>query len=693
MYGQRGVGHIDSYGAVPLRLLDRYAESIAVKGGTVATTYYYARDGVEFGPVDSTQLRELARTGEFGPEDYVRRDDATKWTVAGDVPGLFAPKTAVAPPPLPPIPESIEEPVPAPPLAAAPPTESTGARIARISLQTLKLIARETRLILGATGAQLLRLFGLGSGAWKKRRLERNLRDAKIRLGRKMFEAEVGDPELRARTQQLNDSIVSIQAANGSIKRAELERTGLYIRLADSDLGPNVPASISHEHAAASQAQTDLLAHQEQQSESRRRLLPPPGPERRRVAAGGVVSLTALFFFVSPMFFGSDSIQPGPPSADAARAGEATAKELVEKARQAVAPSADDLAQSQKLVEQGNAKRDEVETAQGNSDLKGSQRAGGESIRLYDRAIELTPAHVDAYLQRGRLLLALEDYTGSLRDFTVVTELDPQLPEAWSYRSLVYAILLEYDKAIADADRAIELKYEQPLAHYSRGTSLMSKGEYNEAVGSLSTAISMNNITAVYFVDRSNCYLELGDVNSAYNDATQAIQLDPNESMAYNNRAAALLGAERYADALTDLNQAIRLNANHALFLANRALAHWGLDNARQAVQDGEASIAADPNVGRAYMIRAAAYEISDRLDEAMADLEKAESLGSNDALLYLTRGNILFKQRRYQQALADYDRMIELTPNWRRAHKHRGECHAAMGNRALAEQDFAQSR
>jgi len=61
--------------------------------------WYYAIDGVSYGPVDRNVLRQLAATGRLKPSDLVWTEGADHWKPAGEVQGLF--QQEAAPPPLP----------------------------------------------------------------------------------------------------------------------------------------------------------------------------------------------------------------------------------------------------------------------------------------------------------------------------------------------------------------------------------------------------------------------------------------------------------------------------------------------------------------------------------------------------------------------------------------------------------------
>lgn len=59
------------------------------KGVMASSRWYYAKGDQVFGPVDSTELKHLANSGEFGPNDRVRKDDMQQWVQAGVVKNLF----------------------------------------------------------------------------------------------------------------------------------------------------------------------------------------------------------------------------------------------------------------------------------------------------------------------------------------------------------------------------------------------------------------------------------------------------------------------------------------------------------------------------------------------------------------------------------------------------------------------------
>ena len=64
------------------------------------TQWFYARDGVRFGPVPADELERLAPSNTLRPHDLVWRDGKPQWLPAQEATTLFG--SITAPPPLPP---------------------------------------------------------------------------------------------------------------------------------------------------------------------------------------------------------------------------------------------------------------------------------------------------------------------------------------------------------------------------------------------------------------------------------------------------------------------------------------------------------------------------------------------------------------------------------------------------------------
>jgi tetratricopeptide (TPR) repeat protein len=68
-------------------------------------------------------------------------------------------------------------------------------------------------------------------------------------------------------------------------------------------------------------------------------------------------------------------------------------------------------------------------------------------IKRYDRAIELNPEDVDAWLSRAKPLVKLKGYEEVLKSYDRALELDPKNVNAWVNRGSLLLMLNRYEEA------------------------------------------------------------------------------------------------------------------------------------------------------------------------------------------------------------------------------------------------------
>ena len=124
----------------------------------------------------------------------------------------------------------------------------------------------------------------------------------------------------------------------------------------------------------------------------------------------------------------------------------------------------------------------------------GYLRSAGEetdfktAIDAYTKAIELNPAYVEAYNNRGTVKNNRMQYQAALADLDRAIELNPALAEAYSNRGIAKTGLgvvrnnrMQYQAALVDFDQAIELNPAFAGAYYNRGIAKHRLRRINEA--------------------------------------------------------------------------------------------------------------------------------------------------------------------------------------------------------------------
>ncbi|WKN43634.1 tetratricopeptide repeat protein [Tunicatimonas pelagia] len=92
-----------------------------------------------------------------------------------------------------------------------------------------------------------------------------------------------------------------------------------------------------------------------------------------------------------------------------------------------------------------------------------------ESIRTFDRLINLLPNNATYLSERGVALHWMGNNQLALEDFDRAAELEPENPYRYSSRAYIKDRLRDYQGAIDDYSRAIELDPEDAIAYNNRG--------------------------------------------------------------------------------------------------------------------------------------------------------------------------------------------------------------------------------
>lgn len=270
-----------------------------------------------------------------------------------------------------------------------------------------------------------------------------------------------------------------------------------------------------------------------------------------------------------------------------------------------------------------------------------------KAIHEYDRALELDPAHVQAYHDRGLAHVQRQQYTEAIADFSEVIALNPQHTDACYNRGLVYARQNAFDQALADYDQALALDPDNALIYNSRGNVHYNTKDYARAIADYDQAIQHNPAYADAYLNRGLTYTAQEEYQHAIADYNQAIALNSESAIAYNYRGQAYARLQQYARALEDYTQAIMLDPNYAVAYNNRGLCYTRMGNYTQAIAEYRLAVIANPQYATAYYNAACAAGLMNNAGVACTWLEKAialnpryRTLAQRDSDFEYIRGN-----------------------------------------------------
>ncbi len=251
-----------------------------------------------------------------------------------------------------------------------------------------------------------------------------------------------------------------------------------------------------------------------------------------------------------------------------------------------------------------------------------------KAIDLLDQAIELNEDYADAYLERGKRKIDIED---------------------------VDEIRVNYHYAIADLNEYISLRPKNPVA----------------------------------FAERGYAYRKLDRDSNALADYNRAIRLDAKYADAYLGRAWVKMKMEEYDAALKDLEKAVQTQPDFAEAYYWQGNIHYGLGEYEASVAALDKALKADPMHYHALDLRAAAKQYSNRLAEAVEDYKQLEALHPDEFDSFFSRGSCYQTLGKHREAIADFEKMMKKFPDSADAYLRRGVSRMVLGEKEEAEKDF----
>lgn len=281
-------------------------------------------------------------------------------------------------------------------------------------------------------------------------------------------------------------------------------------------------------------------------------------------------------------------------------------------------------------------KRAEAEAALGRADA---------AMATLNAALDQDPSRAEAWIWRGDLKRALEDFSGAEADFSAAiaaaeTSANAEaLTRALTRRAALRRDLGRPEQALTDLDRWIRVAPSDATAYMARG-----------------------QLRGV-----------LGEADAALRDYAAALELAPQNVLILRERAALLMRMDRYEEARADLDRVLALRPNWAPVRLERAQTAFQLRDYRAAAEDYDRVIAAlssevfvGPEADRA--LRAVFYRgLSrfniDAVDAAHEDFAFVLEMRPADPLARLWRGRTHLRLGRVEAAMADFDAAFEDLP------------------------------
>lgn len=298
-----------------------------------------------------------------------------------------------------------------------------------------------------------------------------------------------------------------------------------------------------------------------------------------------------------------------------------------------------------------------------------------KAIELLDQAIELKEDYADAYLERGKRKVAIENvdeirvnYRDALEDFNAFISMRPKNAVAYEARGYANYKLGENDQALKDFNQAIRLDAKFAEAYIGRAWLKRIQDDYEGAQKDLEKAVQVKP-------DNADAHFELGHFLYGVDEYEKAIlsfdkvlKMEPNNFRAIGLRAACKMFVGRFADAVTDYNLEQALDSAEFFSYFDRGKCYQALGKHREAVADFTALLKKVPTSSDVYLRRGVSRQVLGQKEAAEADFK---SVFENTVLVKNARatiGCLLIEFGLVKEGLEWLDNLLAESPDNRQA-------------------------
>jgi len=247
-----------------------------------------------------------------------------------------------------------------------------------------------------------------------------------------------------------------------------------------------------------------------------------------------------------------------------------------------------------------------------------------EKLSAYERAIQLNPKNMDAWRDRGVLLLRQQKFEEALTSFQKLLEESPDDLAAHQRVVVILAQLGKFDEAFKILDKAIEANPESTAPYHMRAGLHVTRGDNQAAIEDLNSALKVDPKDTLALIQRSQIHQETGDKEAARKDIEEAIRINPDAPEAILQRGLVAATEGNLRDSIRDVKTYLQVRPQNPIVWLQLARLYVMNDQPRRAIHVYDELLKADESNIAVLRGRGDAYLSVGKHAAAIADYDKA---------------------------------------------------------------------
>ena len=304
----------------------------------------------------------------------------------------------------------------------------------------------------------------------------------------------------------------------------------------------------------------------------------------------------------------------------------------------------------------------------------------GYAQQQLNKALELDPKSVEAYIMMGKLFFRLSNFKMAMKNYQSAIEIEPSNSEAHYQLAKTCEAMYRPDFALIELEKAVSSKTDFAEAYYDWGNLLLQMGEADKAIPKLEYVLKINPNDAYAHYTLGTAYFKIEDYHAAMHHFKASTQINKADAYTYYNLGICCVKTKDNDGALQAFGKAMELAPNDSSYAYQRYLVNMNIMDFDEAEKDIKKAIKAKPaeveyrlKLVNLYRRKKQYRNILDELNNFITINPKVSAIYSEMGIAYSELGDPSVAKVSFEKALA-------INPNDVRAIYGKGELLKASG-------------
>ena len=284
-----------------------------------------------------------------------------------------------------------------------------------------------------------------------------------------------------------------------------------------------------------------------------------------------------------------------------------------------------------------------------------------EAVNYLREAVEADPFCIEAQLELGYLLGAMDNYKEALNCFNNAVKIEKSFPGLFG-KGMCLFFMEDYDKSLEAFLDAQGFGENEDLWYYIGSLNLIHSGNYEGAINCFEIAISIDENFVEAWNDCGTAYSILEDDENALVCFEEALNIDPDYQQAVYNMGATLADMGRYSDSLMYLDRILEREPDNfkALFYKGNVL--YFMEREEEAIEYFIKALKIDKNQEELWNYLGYVQFSLGQNHEAVESFKEAIKLNNDYETAYINLGNVYIDIGKDNLALDCFKKVLEIS-------------------------------